>query len=633
MEDDLNRLYRLDGVAHIAGVVHLKPHRCISSMKRQHGMRLDDRIVLYLQMAGLYHLARLNESWFRLDKPLVSAFIERWRPETHTFHMPFGECTITLQDELLGVLPPANCIDKFIVKCTWFEETFSDLSQGADDETVRRYARAYIMMLLSTQLFGDKSGTCLHIRWLPYVARLEDMGQYSWGSAALSWLYRFPGFRPDGYDVFHWPLAWRWGGYQPSLSNKGPRVANWRLRIDLLQLGDFLWMLYSLAEVVQVVHPEILDPRHMTLWRATTALIYFAVIEWHPVDRVLPQFGGVQGRPRATLNIDFLMSKDGRGRDRWFPLSLQSWHMHWSDRAQHVLQFDIVPDPGPSHEYLDWWYQHGRRFLSPELLLGDPRRAAIPAQVIERVPGRRPEMDQLPDVLENRRVARRQCVGTRSSQREWIWLEEAIDVMERRGGDVGGGGGDGDDGGPDDGHSGGDGIGDAGGSGGHSGGGGGGGVGGSGGADIPGCDFGDYFTGVPACDDSLQEHQPYISHGQMLSDLLGSESLDVAKIGPKIAPSKFCKSRMSRDRIIHVFASSGVLPCHACASSTPSHHLCSFQSARSCGPCVRVTATSSMSREPYVRVTSHRSSPQFLVFFPFLQASFPISNSFMPYKA
>ncbi|RYQ90220.1 hypothetical protein Ahy_B09g096439 isoform D [Arachis hypogaea] len=375
-------------------------------------------------MAGLYHLARLNESWFRLDKPLVSAFIERWRPETHTFHMPFGECTITLQDVAYHLGLPID----------------------------------------GQYLFGDKSGTCLHIRWLPYVARLEDMGQYSWGSAALSWLYRcmcrvanrnvvklagplqllqswifwrFPGFRPDGYDVFHWPLAWRWGGYQPSLSNKGPRVANWRLRIDLLQLGDFLWMLYSLAEVVQVVHPEILDPRHMTLWRATTALIYFAVIEWHPVDRVLPQFGGVQGRPRATLNIDFLMSKDGRGRDRWFPLSLQSWHMHWSDRAQHVLQFDIVPDPGPSHEYLDWWYQHGRRFLSPELLLGDPRRAAIPAQVIERVPGRRPEMDQLPDVLENRRVARRQCVGTRSSQREWIWLEEAIDVMERRGGDVG----------------------------------------------------------------------------------------------------------------------------------------------------------------------------------------------------
>ncbi|XP_025628913.1 protein MAIN-LIKE 1-like [Arachis hypogaea] len=150
-----------------------------------------------------------------VDKPLVSAFVERWRPETHTFHMPFGECTITLQDiayhfglpidgqyvsgcltdfpryiaggrppwvwfeELLGVLPPASCIDKFIVKCTWFEETFSELPQGADEETVRKYARTYIMMLLLMQLFGDKSSTRLHIRWLPYVAKLEDMGQYS----------------------------------------------------------------------------------------------------------------------------------------------------------------------------------------------------------------------------------------------------------------------------------------------------------------------------------------------------------------------------------------------------------------------------------------------------------------------
>ncbi|XP_072072128.1 protein MAIN-LIKE 1-like [Arachis hypogaea] len=170
-------------------------------MRRQQGMRLDDRYVPYLQMARLYHLARLNDRWFRLDEPLVSAFVERWRPETHTFYMPFGECSITLQDvayqlglpvdghyvsgcltdfhvyieggkpawqwfqELFGVLPPANQIQKFAVNCTCFQETFGECPEGADEETVRRFARAYIMML-------------------------EEMGGYSWGSAALAWLYR-----------------------------------------------------------------------------------------------------------------------------------------------------------------------------------------------------------------------------------------------------------------------------------------------------------------------------------------------------------------------------------------------------------------------------------------------------------
>ncbi|CAN1153833.1 Serine/threonine-protein phosphatase 7 long form homolog [Linum perenne] len=32
------------------------------------------------------------------DDTLIIVMIERWRPKSSTFHLPFGECTITLED-------------------------------------------------------------------------------------------------------------------------------------------------------------------------------------------------------------------------------------------------------------------------------------------------------------------------------------------------------------------------------------------------------------------------------------------------------------------------------------------------------------------------------------------------------
>ena len=41
---------------------------------------------------------RMHLSYRHIDRALVSAFVERWLPETNTFHLPFGEMTITLDD-------------------------------------------------------------------------------------------------------------------------------------------------------------------------------------------------------------------------------------------------------------------------------------------------------------------------------------------------------------------------------------------------------------------------------------------------------------------------------------------------------------------------------------------------------
>ena len=40
-----------------------------------------------------------------IDCALISAFVERWQPDTNTFHMPWGEMTIMLHDvqRILGI--------------------------------------------------------------------------------------------------------------------------------------------------------------------------------------------------------------------------------------------------------------------------------------------------------------------------------------------------------------------------------------------------------------------------------------------------------------------------------------------------------------------------------------------------
>ncbi|KAK5838910.1 hypothetical protein PVK06_007656 [Gossypium arboreum] len=60
------------------------------------GFQPDERVIPFLELAGFGSAVLIRTFDLRYD--LISALVERWHPETHTFHLSCGECTITLED-------------------------------------------------------------------------------------------------------------------------------------------------------------------------------------------------------------------------------------------------------------------------------------------------------------------------------------------------------------------------------------------------------------------------------------------------------------------------------------------------------------------------------------------------------
>ncbi|XP_061356843.1 serine/threonine-protein phosphatase 7 long form homolog [Gastrolobium bilobum] len=157
----------------------------------------------------------------QIDATLISALVERWRPETHTFHMTQGEMSITLQD-VAGILGlpsdeqvvtgstsenwPAVCeaifgarprVSEFRgtgdLRISFFDRLWAQWSDAAEDHDREIFfTRAHIARMLGCWLLCDRSGgSNMGCRLLPLLGGgFDDIGPYSWGSAVLVHLFR-----------------------------------------------------------------------------------------------------------------------------------------------------------------------------------------------------------------------------------------------------------------------------------------------------------------------------------------------------------------------------------------------------------------------------------------------------------
>ncbi|MFQ6660927.1 hypothetical protein Gotur_029262 [Gossypium turneri] len=176
----------------------------------------DARLMSYLEQAGFESAALIRFSDLRYD--LLSALVERWRQETHTFHFSCGEYTVPLEDvamqlglpidgspvtgvssftdpaalccELLGDSPVDGESNFTGLQFTWLKAKFGQLSATATEGELMCAARAYIMHIVRGVLMPDANNDKVHLMYLPLLVDLSTVSSYSWGSAVLAVLYR-----------------------------------------------------------------------------------------------------------------------------------------------------------------------------------------------------------------------------------------------------------------------------------------------------------------------------------------------------------------------------------------------------------------------------------------------------------
>ncbi|KAG8502538.1 hypothetical protein CXB51_000116 [Gossypium anomalum] len=248
----------------------------------------------------------------KLDPKLISALIERRRPETHTFHLPCGECTITLEDvqlqlglpvdgyavtggaicyELLGAI--SDNINRGRIEMGWLRDKFPEPDNDSTELERIQYARAYILEMIGGYLMPNLSRNLVHLRWLLKLVDFRAAGEFSWGSAVLATLYKeMCGATRSNKAKIGGSLSplQSWTRWNHSASSVGipTSIEDIWLLLDQLSEARFQWTPYDDPTIRVVIPNEFFQ--NPNIWHVKVPLVNYATMEMHQSDRVLRQF-------------------------------------------------------------------------------------------------------------------------------------------------------------------------------------------------------------------------------------------------------------------------------------------------------------------------------------------------------
>ncbi|XVE78335.1 hypothetical protein DITRI_Ditri13aG0136500 [Diplodiscus trichospermus] len=384
---------------------------------------LSPEQIVLVEKAGFGYFRKMPA--IRLDNPLISALVERWRKETNTFHLTVGEMTVTLEDvayllglpidgkpvtgitytscntvceKYLGKAPGSSGAAGGMVKLNWLKIFFSQCPQDASIEEIERCTRAYLLYLLGSTIFSTTTGNKVPVMYLPLFNNFDDAGNYAWGAAALACLYRTlgnatgksqgticgcltllqcwsyyhlnigrPTLNKDPIQD-HFPLVFRWKGTR-SGPTKNRDVVFYRKALDSLKPSDVEWLPYKYMDSA-IIPQEI--TRTLVFGRSQTMLISFDWAERHHPNRVLRQYGMPQPIPEDVAQWERIRRGAGGGVD--LSKKMGSELREWADRAFRIVETD---DDADENEYMAWYLRITRKIVGRPISLSSECKRMI----------------------------------------------------------------------------------------------------------------------------------------------------------------------------------------------------------------------------------------------------------------